>query len=158
MQVAVKRPSALVRVALLTGIAALIVSAWNAWLLYTDAAPFRQPYRSATSQQNAAVLARMGVVLGGLPMSAAFLGLAWLRRPATRKWIAVVGGACLLTSVHAQSIAARLPYGFGSSYEHASPAQHTHLMLAQAVAIAGVVLAFALLGLAWRLPSRRAHS
>lgn len=142
--------------ALVGATAVLLISTWQRWLLYADAAPFHQPYTAATPAQNASVTLRMCIALMDLPLVAVLLCVA--ARGAGAVWsrggLRVVAGASFVTALHGWVVRFRLPYGFGSGYEHASAAQHLHLALATTAGIAGLTLAGALLGMSL-LPSRK---
>ncbi len=144
---------------LLLGLALCLLTTWQIVRLHTAPAPFGQPYSAATPSQNGAVTRQLIIALAGLPLSAALLAwpLSLARTPHTTRWyLRIVSGACLLAALHGAYIRFCLPYGFGSAYEHTSPAQHLHLTLASSAAAAGLLLAVALLVLSLRpTPPRR---
>jgi hypothetical protein len=127
-----------------------------AWWLYTESAPFRQPYLSATAAQNAEVTARLVVVLVGLPLGAAGLiaCAGWRKLIVNRRWLVLLSAMWLAGAAHAYMVRLSLPYGFGSAYEHASAEQMMHLRVALLVGGAGLVLAAATMAAAVRMGRR----
>ena len=143
-----RKPPSLRIAALVVGAAVLLASVWQAWLLHTDAAPFHQPYLTATPSQDTAVTLRMPVASVGIPLAAVILVLAAAGSAVARRWRAcarVIGVGLLLVGLHGCYVRLRLPYGFGSGYEHASAAQHLHMTLGNASGAIGIILAVGLL-------------
>ncbi|HPO94175.1 MAG TPA: hypothetical protein PL072_11970, partial [Phycisphaerales bacterium] len=127
-----------------------------AWWLYTESAPFRQPYLSATAAQNEAVTVRLVVVLIGLPLGAAVLVACagWRKLIVNRRGLVLLSAVWLAGAAHACMVRLLLPYGFGSAYEHASAEQMMHLRVASMVGGAGLVLAPAPMAAAVRMGRR----
>ncbi|MGH7133769.1 MAG: hypothetical protein ACREJO_17715 [Phycisphaerales bacterium] len=124
--------------------------------LYLGPAPFHQHYARATAAQNATVTTRMiaglvGVPLGVICVTAALAGPHILSHP--RRWLLVLAGLCLLGALQAWLVQLSLPYGFGSSYEHASPDQLVHLHLSGMVGTYAIALAAALAVLSILVPA-----
>lgn len=143
--------------ALVAATVVLLISVWQIRLLYAEVAPFHQRYLVATPAQNASVTNRLYIAFVTLPLVAVLLciatggvGAVW-----TRGGLRIVAGACFVTGLHGWFVWSRLPYGFGSSYEHASAAQHFHLKLATTTGVAGLLLAAVLLVSSFLLVSRR---
>ena len=127
-----------------------------AWWLYTESAPFRQPYLSATKSQNEAVTARLVVVLVGLPLGAAALVACagWRKLIVNRRWLVLLSAVWLAGAAHAYMVRLSLPYGFGSGYEHTSAEQMMHLRVASMVGGAGLAAAVATMAAAVRMGRR----
>lgn len=123
---------------------ALVTVARQVRLFYADVAPFHQMYLLATPAQDAAVTKRLlmahflfpGLVLALLLVLAPSVVLRNARR-----FRRILGLFFLLAGLQGCATVARLPYGFGSSYEHASAAQHHHLALAGWTGILGIGIA-----------------
>lgn len=103
---------------------------WEVVALYAGPAPFRQMYNEASSEQDREVTRRLLVVLILVPiaiiaMGAGLAGKRVVLHP--KRWLRVLGVVFLLNSVHACGMCGSLPYGFGSSYEHATAEQMKHL-------------------------------
>lgn len=113
--------------------AALGICAWQAWLLHSGPAPFRQDYRLATGDQNVVATRRIALALLGAPsafgllLGAMFVGRAVLT---PRRAALALALMFFVVGVYGLGVYGSLPYGFGSGYEHASPAQRFHLKLA----------------------------
>lgn len=103
---------------------------WETMALYAGPAPFRQMYYDASGEQDREVTRRLPVVLILVPiaiiaMGAGLAGKRIVLHP--KKWLGVLGLVLLLNGLHACGMCGSLPYGFGSSYEHASAEQMRHL-------------------------------
>jgi hypothetical protein len=118
--------------------------------LYARPDPFRAPYQSASEAEQRAITRRLAVTLFVLPLAAAALVTALLGRRNRRTVAVALASASFFIATsgfHAITIWLRLPYAFGSSYEHASPEQLGHLALASRGALSLIALG-AILGLA----------
>jgi len=137
------------------GAAALGYCAYEAWQLYTQPAPFHQMYYKATPQEDRAVTYRLFPALVGLPL-AVIVTIVAIRAPRIRldprRWLRVLAWILLLTAFQGCTACARFPYGFGSSYEHATAAQHFHMAIAGRTASVALVLAVFLFAIT---PKRR---
>ncbi len=110
-----------------------ILAAYGLWelvALYSGPAPFRQMYDEASGQQDQEVTRRLLVVLILVPiaivaMGAGLAGKRIVLHP--KKSLRALGLIFLLNGVHACGMCGSLPYGFGSSYQHASAEQMRHL-------------------------------
>lgn len=125
---------------------ALAVCIFEAWMFYSDPAPFHQLYTDSTESQNAAVTYRLIAALMGVPatMIAMTLALAGPRlRNHARRWLLVVAAIGLLAAAQAFAVRLSLPYGFGSGYGHASASQRSHLRLSTFVGVAALLLSVA---------------
>lgn len=145
-------------IAIVAGAAVLLVSVWQISLLYTEAAPFHQRYAAATDVENIAVTRRIGIALLGPPVGVSLLCAAAMGSAIARSrriCLLAIAAALLLTALHGCYIRWHLPYGFGSSYEHASSDQRVHLALAGTGSIAAFGLAVVLLGLSIAIGRRK---
>lgn len=96
--------------------------------LLAEPAPFRQPYWQATCAQNLRVASHLlwGMLGAPLGLFLAILAMPGGRLSSVAKMTA--GGAVfLLFACLALAAELRLPYGFGSEYEHISKLQELHL-------------------------------
>src|SRR5947207_911853 len=131
----------------------------EAWELYRGPAPFRQFYAQATDAQNAPVTMRMMAALIGLPLAAMGVVLALAGRHVRsnpKRWLRLLAGMCLLAALQAWLVRFSLPYGFGSSYDHASLPQLDHLSLSGNVGAYAVLLAAGMVVLSIFMPGRAA--
>lgn len=117
--------------ALVLAIAALPFATRYIVRLYSDAAPFHQNYRDATTAQNQAVTTNLNASLIAVPMIlAAVLALVlFALRGRVRRALPAVALVAAAAAAHALYIRLSLPYGFGSAYEHASAEQLWHMSL-----------------------------
>ena len=112
----------------------LAVTARHVRLFYADVAPFHQMYYSATPAQDAAVTERLIMTHFITPGLA--LGLVLVLLPSfvygnPRRLTRILSLMFLLAGLQGCTTCARLPYGFGSGYEHANEVQHYHLELSR---------------------------
>lgn len=103
---------------------------WEVVALYAGPAPFKQMYYNASGEQNRVVTYRLPVALIVTPvamiaMGAGLAGKRIVLHP--KRWLRVLGFVFLFNAIHACGMCGSLPYGFGSSYEHASAEQLKHL-------------------------------
>lgn len=135
------------RVRLVVAALAAILAAYCLWevvALYAGPAPFRQIYNEASPDQDREVTRRLPVLLILAPAALIALGGALVGARATRhpkRWLRVLGLVFLLNGLHACGMCGFLPYGFGSSYEHASAEQMRHLTFTRYTAVVSVGLA-----------------
>lgn len=121
------------------------ICACQAWLLHSGPAPFHQDYRLATDDQNEVATRRIALALLGAPtalgllLGAMFVGRADMT---PRRAAIALAFMFILVGVYGLGIYGSLPYGFGSGYEHASPAQRFHLKLAGTTGSVAFVLGF----------------
>lgn len=125
-------------VLLAVGLAGLLYCGMLSVRLYSDIAPFNQMYYDASPEQDRQVSVRLVAALVGLPVSAVIVWVAgaWgliFTRP--RRWVGILALVLLAASVQACGACGSLPYGFGSSYEHATAEQHWHLKLSRWTAV-----------------------
>ncbi|MBX3373846.1 MAG: hypothetical protein KF817_08420 [Phycisphaeraceae bacterium] len=138
------------------GLAALYV-AREIVLLVTGPAPFHQVYSRATDAQNAEVTRRLCLMLFAAPFVLA--AIPWAAFPGrflrhASRTIGLVAVCLLSGGLTGWVVLLFLPYGAGSSYEHASSEQRLHLDICRmggaVFVVAGVLLVGA--GLALRKP------
>lgn len=84
------------------------------------------------------------------------LGAVFVGRPgvSTRCVALVLACVFILVCVYGWGVYGLLPYGFGSGYEHASPAQRGHMTLASRTGSVAFVLALVSLAVAKRTNRR----
>jgi hypothetical protein len=117
-------------------------------LLVVEPAPYNQGYGRATDAQNASVTRRLALAVFAAPLLtvltiyAVFPAKTFSTSSGLPK---LIGAILLLSAFGSCAVGFSLPYGFGSGYEHASAAQHTHLNLTANGGILHLVLGLVLL-------------
>lgn len=110
---------------------ALAFCVWHAMQLFAPPAPFAQPYTKATAAQNAEITRQIAITVIAGPIALILTLLAsWPMLTVTRaRTCLVIGVVMLCTGIFGTALGWSLPYGFGSSYMHASDAQRLHMAI-----------------------------
>lgn len=110
---------------------ALAFCAWHAIQLFAPPAPFAQLYTKATVAQNAEITRQMALTVIGGPIALIVTLLAsWPVLTVTRaRTCLVIGVVMLCAGIVGTALGWSFPYGFGSSYMHASDAQRLHMAI-----------------------------